>query len=208
MIALVVLLSLVQASAALGRLFVAAWPILVALCIGALVVLAVLRLRRVAESRLRSERLTRLRISLAQIDALTDLQFEFLLRDLMIRDGCAARQVGQQGDQAADVIAQDPQCGRIVLQAKHTKVGGKVGSQVMYQVKGTAGPVHGADHAVVVTNGAFTRDAKAWGDKHKVYWIDRERLRLWAEHGAVLHDLLHLPACTRKRALGLGRSVA
>ncbi|AJT70173.1 hypothetical protein T261_8581 [Streptomyces lydicus] len=59
-------------------------------------------------------------------------------------------------------MSQGRQYGRIVLQAKHTNVGGKVGSAVMYQVKGTAGPVHsrGADTAVAVTHGFFTRDAK------------------------------------------------
>jgi len=134
--------------------------------------------------------------------AMGDRQFEFALRDLMIRDGCTARQVGRQGDQAADVIAEDPRRGRIVLQAKHTTVGGKVSSHVMYQVNGTAGPVHGANFAVVVTNGSFTRDAQTWGNKHHVHWIDRDRLRLWAEHGTPLPDLLRLPAPGRRRPFG------
>ncbi|MER7666371.1 restriction endonuclease [Streptomyces sp. NPDC096193] len=70
-----------------------------------------------------------LRITLAEIDALDDQEFEIALRDLLIRDGWAARRVGREGDQAADVIGQNAQLGRIVVQAKHTKVGGKVGSQ-------------------------------------------------------------------------------
>ncbi|WP_435848324.1 restriction endonuclease [Streptomyces decoyicus] len=124
---------------------------------------------------------------------------------MLTRDGWSARKVGSQGDQAADVIGQDQQRGRIVLQAKHTKVGGKVGSGVMYQVKDTAGPIHGADIAVVVTNGAFTRDAKAWGERHQVHWVDPDRLRTWAELGTPLHDLLcqssRLPLrATRRRA--------
>ncbi|MGP4002880.1 restriction endonuclease [Streptomyces sp. 8N706] len=89
-----------------------------------------------------------LRITLTQFDAMDDQEFEVALRDLLIRDGWSARKVGQPGDQGADVIGQDRQRGRIVVQAKHTKVAGKVGSQVMYQVKGTACPVHGADIAV------------------------------------------------------------
>ncbi|WP_425575600.1 restriction endonuclease [Streptomyces gobitricini] len=131
-------------------------------------------------------------MTLAEVDALSDVQFEFALRDLLIRDGWTARRVGQQGDQAADVIGQHPQYGRIVIQAKHTKVGAKVGSHVMYQVKGTAGPVHGANIAVVVTNGGFTRDAKHWGDQHHVHWIDRDRLHTWAQSGTPLRDLLRL----------------
>ncbi|MFJ6623105.1 restriction endonuclease [Kitasatospora sp. NPDC091335] len=155
-------------------------------------------LRRAGEAA-RQQRLATFRLSLAQLDAMDDKQFEFALRDLLIRDGIPARQVGQQGDQAADVIGEDRLRGRIVVQAKHTKVGGKVGSQVMYQVKGTAGPVHHAEVAVVVTNGSFTRDAKAWGDKHAVHWVDRDALRRWAEGGVALPDLLRLPLRTARR---------
>ncbi|MCX5001175.1 restriction endonuclease [Streptomyces sp. NBC_00638] len=145
--------------------------------------------------------LARLRLTLAQIDAMDDQAFECALRDLLIRDGWTARRVGGQGDQAADVIGQDRQRGRIVVQAKHTKVAGKVGSAVMYQVKGTAGPVHGADIAVVVTNGSFTRDARAWGERHHVRWVDRDRLRSWAEHGTSLQDLLSLPGRSARRTV-------
>lgn len=86
------------------------------------------------------------------------------------------------------------------MQAKHTRSGAKVRSSVMYQVKGTAGPVHAADVAVVVTNGSFTKDARAWGEKHRVHWVDRDRLHTWAEQGVPLHELLRLPARTRGRA--------
>ncbi|WP_405914566.1 restriction endonuclease [Streptomyces sp. NBC_00728] len=184
----------------LGRLAVAtwhaairAWPWLAALCAAA-VVTGVWRILREARARrVRAHALARLRLTLAQIDAMDDRAFECALRDLLIRDGWTARRVGGQGDQAADVIGQDRQRGRIVVQAKHTKVAGKVGSAVMYQVKGTAGPVHGANIAVVVTNGSFTRDARAWGERHQVQWVDRDRLRRWAEHGTSLQDLLGLP---------------
>ncbi len=108
-------------------------------------------------------------------DALDDQAFEFALRDLLIRDwldGPQGRPAGRPGRRRHRA---GPAAGRIVLQAKHTRVAGKVGSAVMYQVKGTAGPVHGADIAVVVTNGSFTRDARAWGEQYHVYWVDRDR---------------------------------
>ncbi|MET8699384.1 restriction endonuclease [Kitasatospora sp. NPDC004723] len=143
--------------------------------------------------RTRTERLAGLRLSLAEVDAMGDQDFECALRDLLVRDGWTADQVGRQGDQAADVIGHHPRHGRIVLQAKHTTVGAKVGVQVMYQVKGTAGPVHGADVAVVVTNGGLTRDAMAWGDQYGVHWVDRARLESWAAVGRPLHHLLPLP---------------
>ncbi|MFF4234044.1 restriction endonuclease [Streptomyces sp. NPDC001820] len=172
---------------------VRAWPLLAA-ATAACFLYGGWRIRRTARARrVQAAMLAKLRITLAEIDALDDQEFEIALRDLLVRDGWLARRVGQQGDQAADVIGQSTPLGRIVLQAKHTKVGGKVGSHVMYQVKGTAGPVHRADIAVVVTNGTFTRDAKAWGELHGIHWIDRDRLRAWAEHGTPLHRLLRFP---------------
>jgi restriction system protein len=175
------------------------WPLL-ALFAAVALGYAAWRLRREVQARrVRARMLARLRITLAQFDAMDDRAFEFALRDLLVRDGWSARQVGRQGDQAADVIGENRQRGRIVVQAKHTTVAGKVGSSVMYQVKGTAGPVHGADIAVVVTNGSFTRDAKAWGERQQVYWVDRDRLRRWAEHGTPLYDLLRLPSRPARR---------
>jgi len=173
------------------------WPLLLVLAAGGLAY-GLWRMLRAARARqTRAEKLALLRITLADIDAMDDQAFEFALRDLLIRDGWSARKVGRKGDQAADVIGDHPQRGRIVVQAKHTRVGGKVGSSVMYAVKGTAGPVHKADHAVVVTNGAFTRDAMTWGDRHGVHWVDREKLQRWAESGAALHELLGVSARSR-----------
>ncbi|MEV6205600.1 restriction endonuclease [Kitasatospora sp. NPDC051914] len=204
MIAAVVLMWLADLARAAGRAAAALWPLLVLVAVGAVAALGV-RVRRAAvRRRAEAERAAALRMTLRQIDAMTDREFEFAARDLLLREGCTARQVGRQGDQAADVVAQHPLHGRIVVQCKHTRVGGKVGSQVMYQVKGTAGPVHGADVAVVVTNGGFTRDARAWGDAHGVHWVDRERLRRWAEHGTALPDLLDLPARAGRSPLRRG----
>lgn len=175
-----------------------AWPVLLVVAVlGGLV--AVWRVRQTAKERQRArERLAVLRFTLDECDAMDDRQFEYALRDLLIRDGWPARRVGGSGDQAADVIGDHAQRGRIVVQAKHTRVGGRVGSSVMYAVKGTAGPAHRADHAVVVTNGTFTRDAMAWGDRHGVRWIDRQRLQRWANEGITLHELLALPARQRR----------
>ncbi|MFD8162678.1 restriction endonuclease [Streptomyces malaysiensis] len=173
------------------------WPFLLVLAAGGLIYGLWRLLQSSRARRARSDLLARLRIMLADIDAMNDREFEIALRDLLIRDGWSARRVGGGGDQAADVIGDHPQRGRIVVQAKHTRVGGKVGSSVMYAVKGTAGPVHKADHAVVVTNGAFTWDAMAWGDRHGVHWVDREKLQRWAGRGAALHELLKVSARSR-----------
>ncbi|MFF8669527.1 restriction endonuclease [Streptomyces sp. NPDC015242] len=196
-VALAVLVLVARTAASAGSTLKAAWPGLLALALltGAC---AAWRIRQTSTMRRREkERLATLRITLAEFDSMDDRRFEYALRDLLVRDGWPARRVGGGGDQAADVIGDHPQRGRIVVQAKHTRVGGEVGSAVMYAVKGTAGPVHAADHAVVVTNGALTRDAMAWGDRYRVHWIDRTKLRRWAEGGAALHELLGLPARSR-----------
>ncbi len=174
-------------------LLLAAWPVLVVAAVGGGVLLALRERRRAAAARVRAAMIARLRITLADLDSMGDKSFEFALSNLLIRDGWRARVVGGTGDQSADVIGDHERWGRIVLQAKHSRTGGKVRSAVMYQVNGTAGPVHGADSAVVVTNTAFTRDAMAWGERHRVHWADRDRLRAWAELGTPLHDLLRLP---------------
>jgi restriction system protein len=174
------------------------WWLLPLLLAGAGAWLAARWRRRVSTERAQAARLARLRLPLAVLDSLDPTAFELAVRDLMIRDGIAARHVGRQGDQAADAIGKDPS-GRIwVAQCKHTTVAGKVGVQVMYQVKGTAGPVHGASIAVVVTNGTFTRDAMAWGDTHGVHWIDLHRLHAWADGGTPLDRVLHLPPGPRR----------
>ncbi len=193
-VALALAVALAQAASRLLTKAAESWPLLILIALAFATGLACLRIRRSRRNRADSERLARLRITLSELDVMDDQQFEYALRDLLVRDGWAATKVGRGGDQAADVIGVLIPLGRIVVQAKHTRVGGKVGSSVMYEVKGTAGPAHKADHAVVVTNGSFTRDAMAWGDRHGVHWIDRDRLDQWAHKGKALHELLGLPA--------------
>ncbi|MFF4692992.1 restriction endonuclease [Streptomyces sp. NPDC001307] len=130
-------------------------------------------------------------------------------REAAVRAGFHARRVGGAGDQEADVIAEQPRLGRLVVQARHTAVAARVGSHVMYQVKGSAGPVHRADIAVVVTSGRINRDAKTWGRRHHIHWVDRDRLGQWAHDGIPLHQLLRLPDRRRHRKstrLDRGRS--
>ncbi|MFF5339412.1 restriction endonuclease [Streptomyces althioticus] len=170
-----------------------AWPVVLALAVLTGVAAAWHTARSIAAGRAAAERLAVLRVTLAELDAGDDRAFEEALRGLLVRDGWGARRVGGRGDQAADVMGEHARLGRLVVQAKHTTVGGKVGVRVMYEVNGTAGPVHRARHAVVVTNGTFTRDARDWGDRHGVHWVDRDRLRRWAENGVALHELLELP---------------
>ncbi|MDT3726712.1 restriction endonuclease [Streptomyces sp. DSM 41972] len=188
-----VLVLAVQVAVHAAAVLLDAWPVVLTLAVLTGVAAARHTARSIAAGRAAAERLAVLRVTLAELDAGDDRAFEEALRRLLVRDGWGARRVGGRGDQAADVMGEHARLGRLVVQAKHTAVGGKVGVRVMYEVNGTAGPVHRARHAVVVTNGTFTRDARDWGDRHGVRWVDRDRLRRWAENGVALHELLQLP---------------
>ncbi|MGW6755901.1 restriction endonuclease [Streptomyces sp. NPDC055006] len=146
-----------------------------------------------------------LRMRIAEVDALDHRAFEFAVRDLMRRDGCTAEQVGGAGDDACDVRATDP-AGRIwAIQCKHRRDGDRgsaVGVGVLQQVNGTARQVHGADIAVVLTNGRFSSKAIPWGREHRIHLVDRRVLGEWAAGSRPLWDLLdRIPPPRRPTAL-------
>lgn len=64
------------------------------------------------------------RYGLPQLDALHHRDFEYAVRDLMLRDGCTdARQIGGAGDNGADVLATHPLGRTGVIQCKHRRDG-------------------------------------------------------------------------------------
>ncbi|MFB9712508.1 MULTISPECIES: restriction endonuclease [Streptosporangium] len=156
---------------------------------------------RVITARRQAERLRSLRLTLSQLDAMTPTDFERAVRDLMIRDGVSAKHVGQRGDKAADVIGRDHRGQIIVVQCKHTTTGAKVGARVMYEVNGTAVSVHGADYAMVVTNGSFTRDARQMADHFGIRLLGREDLNRWAAGGVPVQRFAGSAALLRRRRL-------
>lgn len=146
-----------------------------------------------------------LRLRIAEIDALDHRAFEFAIRDLMHRDGCEAERLGGAGDNACDVRAIDP-VGRVwAIQCKHRRDGDRgsaVGVGVLQQVNGTARQIHGADVAVVLTNGRFSSKAVPWGREHRIHLVDRRVLGEWAAGSRPLWDLLdRLPPPRRPKAL-------
>ncbi|TDB93014.1 restriction endonuclease [Nonomuraea longispora] len=148
---------------------------------------------RAIMQRRRAERLAHLRLDLAMdIDRFDPTAFEYAVRDLMIRDGFDAERVGGAGDRAADVIGRGADGRVIVVQCKHTRTKAKVGAEVIYQVNGTAEHAHGADDAIVVTNGSFTSSAMSYAAKAGIHLMDRDGLRAWAQEGVALHELLRM----------------
>ncbi|MGD9484963.1 restriction endonuclease [Streptomyces sp. TRM70308] len=135
-----------------------------------------------------------LRYALTQLDALHHARFEEAVRDLMRRDGCRdAVQVGRGGDLGADVKATDPYGRRWVIQCKHRRkgpAGSAVGTPDLQVLNGTARQVHGADIAVIVTNGRVTAPAVAFARDQRLHVVDRDTLAVWASSSRPLWELL------------------
>ncbi|MFE9500345.1 restriction endonuclease [Streptomyces collinus] len=135
-----------------------------------------------------------LRYGLAQLDALHYSRFEDAVRDLMRRDGCQnATRVGGGGDLGADVKATDPYGRRWVIQCKHRRnglVGTAVGTPDLQVLNGTARQVHGADVAVIITNGRVTAPAVAFAKQQRLHVVDRHTLGAWASGSRPLWELL------------------
>ncbi|WP_329149833.1 restriction endonuclease [Streptomyces niveus] len=182
------------------------WWILVV--IGALAVLAGggwFHQRRQA-ARWEAVRVRGLRYGLGQLDALHHTQFEDAVRELMRRDGCPnAVRVGGGGDLGADVKATDPYGRRWVIQCKHRRAGlagSAVGTPDLQVLNGTARQIHGADVAVIVTNGRVTAPAVAFAEQQRLHVVDRHTLAAWASGSRPLWELLRaVPPPRRPTAL-------
>ncbi|MFI6564095.1 restriction endonuclease [Streptomyces sp. NPDC050534] len=80
---------------------------------------------------------------------------------------------------------------RWVIQCKHRRHGGAgspVGTRDLHILNGTARPVHGADIAVLITNGRFTAPARAFAAQQRLHVVDR---RLLAARAAGPRPLWH-----------------
>ena len=143
-----------------------------------------------------------LRYGLAQLDGLHHVRFEDVVRELMRRDGCRdAIRVGGGGDLGADVKATDPYGRRWVIQCKHRRnglAGPTVGTPDLQVLNGTARQVHGADVAVIVTNGRVTAPAVAFAQQQRLHVVDRHTLAAWASGSRPLWELLRAVPPPRK----------
>ncbi|MGG8410465.1 restriction endonuclease [Streptomyces sp. 12297] len=159
--------------------------------------------RRKEAARWERVRARGLRYALGQLDGLHHRAFEFAVRDLMRRDGCAdARQVGGRGDNGADVKATDPYGRRWVIQCKHRRDGwsGKpVGSPDLHVLNGTGRQVHHGDVLVMLTNGRITDNAARFAKSQRLHLVDRHLLAEWASGSRPLWELLRtLPPAGRQ----------
>ncbi|WP_328864633.1 restriction endonuclease [Streptomyces sp. NBC_00304] len=169
------------------------WVLLVLASIALLTGGGLLHQRR-QNARWEAVRAQGLRYELAQLDALHHTRFEDAVRDLMRRDGCQdALRVGGGGDLGADVKATDPYGRRWVIQCKHRRnglAGSAVGTPDLQVLNGTARQVHGADIAVIVTNGRVTAPAVVFAEQQRLHVVARHTLAAWASGSRPLWKLL------------------
>lgn len=169
------------------------WVLLIALVLAVLAGIGWLHNRQ-QQARWEAVRAQGLRYGLSQLDALHYAKFEEAVRDLMRRDGCQdAQRVGGGGDLGADVKATDPLGRRWVIQCKHRRNGARgsaVGTPDLQVLNGTARQVHGADVAVIVTNGRVTGPAVTFAKQQRLHVVDRQTLAVWASGSRPLWELL------------------
>jgi restriction system protein len=65
-----------------------------------------------------------------------------------------------------------------------------VGTPDLQVLNGTARPVHGADVAVIVTNGRVTAPAVNFAKQQRLHVVDRQTLAVWASGSRPLWELL------------------
>ncbi|MEU9601690.1 restriction endonuclease [Streptomyces sp. NPDC048109] len=169
------------------------WVLVVGLVLAALAGVGWFYNRR-QRARWEAVRAQGLRYGLPQLDALHHTRFEEAIRELMRRDGCRdAQRVGGRGDLGADVKATDPFGRRWVIQCKHRRNGAQgsaVGTPDLQVLNGTARQVHGADVAVIVTNGRVTGPAVTFAKQQRLHVVDRQTLAVWASGSRPLWELL------------------
>ncbi|MFF3788321.1 restriction endonuclease [Streptomyces sp. NPDC001933] len=177
------------------------WWVLIA--IGFLAVLAggVWLHQKQQRARWEAVRTQSLRYGLPQLDSLHHTRFEDAVRELMHRDGCQdAVRVGGAGDLGADVKATDPYGRSWVIQCKHRRnglAGSAVGTPDLQVLNGTARQVHGADIAVIVTNGRVTAPAVTFAKQQRLHVVD-DTLGTWASGSRPLWELLRAVPPSRK----------
>ncbi|MGW7074605.1 restriction endonuclease [Streptomyces sp. NPDC054866] len=131
--------------------------------------------------------------SLQQILEMSHRQFERLVSSLALRDGLdVERHHGGPHDGGADVIATTPGGQRVVFQCKHTTTAKPVGVPTVRELNGTAGPVHNADIAIVITNGTFSKHAEQFARHQDIVLLSWWVLVRWATWGESLLDILEL----------------
>lgn len=125
--------------------------------------------------------------TLAGLLALTPLEFELAVADLLHSLGFTDVDVtGKAGDLQADIVATDPDGMTTIVQCKRYAADRTIGSPVIQSFIGMARIHHDCERAMFVTTGTFTAPAIALADEHDIELIDGlDLVELFTQRNAV-----------------------
>lgn len=178
-------LLLAGAAAGLMWLWSQTWGPTLLYATGAIVLAA--GLARVATASRRHRRRLQSLATLHGLLALTPMEFEYEVADLLLSIGFRDVHVtGKAGDLQADIVATDPDGHSTIVQCKRYAPDRTIGSPVIQSFVGMARIHHDCDRAIFVTTGSFTAPAQRLADEHDVELLDGDDLvDLFSERAGV-----------------------
>ena len=114
-----------------------------------------------------------LSIDFSKIDELSGVEFENLLLDKFITMGFKVESTPKTGDFGADLIVENSEGSRIIVQCKRFKA--KVNLKAVQEVVGAMGHYAG-DYGVVITNNSFLNSAIKLAESHDIELWDGDKL--------------------------------
>lgn len=131
----------------------------------------ILKLRRKGVLKKREAELVSI-YNVSQIDALSGVEFELLLKDLFEKMGCKVSLTKTSGDFGADLILEKSKESCVVQSKRYS---GTVGVSAVQEVV-SARSHYGAKSAMVVASSKFSSEAKLLAGECNVDLVDRELL--------------------------------
>lgn len=112
-------------------------------------------------------------IDFAKLDELSGVEFENLLMDKFIAMGFKVESTPKTGDFGADLIVENREDTRIIVQCKRFK--SKVNLKAVQEVVGAIGH-YGGDMGLVITNNSFLNSAVKLAESHDIELWDGDKL--------------------------------
>jgi HJR/Mrr/RecB family endonuclease len=112
-------------------------------------------------------------IDFSKVDELSGVEFENLLLDKFAEMGFKAESTPKTGDFGADLIVENKEGTRIIVQCKRFK--SKVNLKAVQEVVGAMGHYAG-DFGVVITNNSFLNSAVKLAESHDIELWDGDKL--------------------------------
>ena len=131
------------------------------------------RIARLATASRRRQAALRHLATMDGLLALTPLEFEHEIADLLVSLGfCDVEVTGAAGDLQADIVATDPDGRDTIVQCKRYAPDRAVGSPVLQSFVGMARIHHDCERALFVTTGRFTGPARDLAAAHDLELLD------------------------------------